>query len=108
VSTFIFGQPTSADVAGLMLARQSIFHLYLGRRRKLIMGHNPLAASPVPIGALPFRGELWVDDRSHLVHRGVVSPYGRFSRAPRGRMAFRRLAPTALRGEEATDGPQHG
>ena len=92
VSTFIFGQPASAVVAGVILARHNIFNLYPRRRRKLIMGHNPLAAASVPIGALPFRGELWVDDQYHLAHRGVVSPYGHFSHAPRGRLAARRLA----------------
>jgi hypothetical protein len=105
VSTFIFGEKTSSVVAGVILARHNIFNLYPGRRRRLIMGHNPLAASPIPIGALPFRGELWVDDQYHLAHRGVVSPYGRFSRAPRGRPTFRRLAPAALHGEEPTNGP---
>jgi hypothetical protein len=80
VSTVIFSEPASAVVAGVMVARTSVFNLYLGRRRKMLMAHNPSAAVPVAIGALPMRGEIWVGDDRRLVHRGVVSDYGPFSR----------------------------
>jgi hypothetical protein len=103
VSTFIFGEQASEVVAGVLLARQNVFNLYWGRRRKLIMGHNPLAASSIPIGALPFRGELWVDDQRNLVHRGVVSSYGRFSRPRWRRSTSPRPSPSDIDGGGRAD-----
>lgn len=85
VSTQIFAEPTSSVIAGVLLARASIFNLIWGRRRKVIMAHNPGAAAPVPVGVLPFRGELWVGPDQRLLHRGVVSPHGPFSRYSRRR-----------------------
>lgn len=85
VSTQIFGEPTSAVVAGVLLARQSVINLFWGRRRKLVLAHNPLAAVPIPVGVLPFRGEIWVGDEWRLTHRGIVSPYGPFSKYSRKR-----------------------
>lgn len=83
VSTQIFAEPTSSVIAGIVIARTSVFNLIWGRRRRLIMAHNPLAAVPAPVGVLPFRGELWVGPNQRLTHRGVVSPYGPLSRYSR-------------------------
>lgn len=85
VSAVIFAEQTSSVIAGVMLARSNVFNLFGGRRRKLLMAHNPSAAVAVPVGALPWRGEVWVGDDRHLLHRGVVSAYGPFSRQSRRR-----------------------
>lgn len=84
-SAAIFAEPTSAVIAGVMLARTNIFNLFWGRRRKLLMAHNPNATAAVPVGALAWRGEVWVGDDHRLLHRGVVSPYGAFARCSRRR-----------------------
>ncbi|CAN5166448.1 hypothetical protein BH11MYX1_BH11MYX1_55150 [soil metagenome] len=84
VSTTIFTEESSSVVAGLLLARASTINLFGHRRRLLRLAHNPLARAAVPVGALPVRGELWVE-RDRLVHRGVISSYGRYStRSRRG------------------------
>lgn len=87
VSTNIFAHPKSSVIAAVMLARTSVFNLFTGRRRKLLMAHNPLAPAEasVPAGVLPLRGELWVAPDRQLIHRGVVSEYGPFSKYSRRR-----------------------
>jgi hypothetical protein len=85
VSAVIFAEPASAVIAGVMLARTNIFNLFWGRRRKLLMAHNPSATIAVPVGALPWRGEVWVGDDRRLLHRGIVSEYGPFARYSRRR-----------------------
>jgi hypothetical protein len=82
ISTMVFAEQSSHVVAGLILARASTINLFDHRRRLLLLAHNPLASTAVSVGLLPMRGELWVEG-GHLVHRGVVSPYGRFSQRSR-------------------------
>lgn len=78
VSTTIFTEQAANVVAGLLLARASTINLFGHRRRLMLLAHNPFATAALPVGALPVRGELWVED-DHLVHRGVVSAYGRYA-----------------------------
>lgn len=89
VSAVIFAEPASAAIAGVMIARTNVFNLFGGRRRRLLMAHNPGATAAIPVGALPWRGEVWVGEDGRLLHRGVVSAHGPFStysrRRPRAR-----------------------
>jgi hypothetical protein len=85
VSAVIFTEPASAVIASVTIARTNVFNLFWGRRRKLLMAHNPSATAPMPVGSLPWRGEVWVGDGRRLVHRGVVSEYGPFAQYSRRR-----------------------
>lgn len=84
VSSAIFAEKESSVVAGLILARMNTINLFGRRRRLLTLAHNPLALARVPVGVLPVRGEVWVD-KARLVHRGKVSPYGRYAKSSRRR-----------------------
>jgi hypothetical protein len=79
------GDAIGAVIAGVMIARMNIFNLFGGRRRRLLMAHNPGATVSVAIGALPWRGEIWVGDDQRLIHRRVVSEYGPFATYSRRR-----------------------
>ena len=94
VSAVIFADPASVAIAGVMIARTSVFNYFGGRRRRLLMAHNPAADAPVPIGVLPWRGELWVDG-NRLAHRGVVGDHGPFASPPRNRLPRNRAASPA-------------
>ncbi|HEY4244762.1 MAG TPA: hypothetical protein VGM88_33335 [Kofleriaceae bacterium] len=78
VSSAIFTEPSSSVVSGLILARHSTLDLFDNPGPFLTLAHNPLAQAPLPVDALPLRGELWVEE-GRLVHRGVVSSHGRYS-----------------------------
>jgi hypothetical protein len=85
VSAVIFAEAASTAIAGVMIGRTNVFNLFGGRRRRLLMAHNPNATAHLPVGLLPFRGEIWVGDDRRLIHRGIVSEYGPFARHSRRR-----------------------
>lgn len=79
VTTTIFLNESSAAVSGLLFARRSISNLFPIKGKRLYLAHNPMAALSFARGALPLRGEVWVDDEQ-LAHSGVVSDYGWLSK----------------------------
>lgn len=76
VSSWIFGEADSEVIAGLMLARAGTYELFTTQRCLMLMAHNRGAHNKIPIGGLPFRGEVWEDaDGRRLVHRGDVAEF---------------------------------
>lgn len=76
VSSWIFGDAGSEVISGLMLTRVGIYELFTAPRPLMLMAHNPRALNGIPIGALPFRGEVWEDTgKRRLAHRGDVAEF---------------------------------
>jgi hypothetical protein len=76
VSSWIFGEAGSEVISGLMLARVGMYELFTAQRPLMLMAHNPRTLNGIPIGALPFRGEVWEDaSKRRLAHRGDVAEF---------------------------------
>src|SRR5262249_3903444 len=81
VSTRVFMEEASATISGVLFARVDVCNLFPMRTRRLYLAHHPTPLAAFRVGALPLRGEIWIEHR--VTHAGRVARYGPLSKRRR-------------------------